>query len=205
MQHNPIPGGARRFVLAFTALIGLVVFGAIGFHSFGEGWIGSLYRSVVSVSLVGLDTRPTSQGAQVFTIVLILLGVAVFLYVAGAIVEAIASGLLTGAWQDRRRRLTIERMQDHFIICGYGRVGRRCGHEFRDSKVPYVVVDFHKDALEAAKKNSDVIVEGSGTEDVNLVAAGIDRARGLVASADSDVDNLYITLSARAARRPTRP
>ncbi|MGD0165690.1 MAG: potassium channel protein [Gaiellaceae bacterium] len=190
----------RRFVLAFLALLGLIVFGTIGFHAFGERWIPSFYRAVVSVSLTGLDSKPASEGAQVFTIVLLLLGVAIFLYVAGAIAEAIARGLVTGAWQERRRRLTIEAMRNHFIICGYGRVGRRAAREFRESGVPYVVVDFHEDALEAARRTGDILVEGSGTEDVNLIAAGIERARGLVASADSDVDNLYITLSARAVR-----
>jgi voltage-gated potassium channel len=192
--------GVRRFVLAFLALLGVVGIGTVGFHAFGEGWIPSLYRAIVSVSLTGLDSKPSSEGAQVFTIVLLVLGVAIFLYVASAIAEAIARGLVTGAWQERRRRLTIEGMRNHFIICGYGRVGRRAAREFRESGVPYVVVDFHEDALEAAHKSGDILIEGSGTEDVNLNAAGIERARGLVASADSDVDNLYITLSARAAR-----
>jgi voltage-gated potassium channel len=190
----------RRFFLAFLALVSVIVGGMIGFHAFGEGWIPAFYRSVVSISLTGLDSKPTSEGAQIFTIVLLLVGVAIFLYVAGAIVEAIARGLLLGAWQERRRRLTIEGMRSHFIICGYGRVGRRAGHEFRESNVPYVVVDFHEDALEAAQKAGDALVVGSGTDDANLIAAGIERARGLIASADSDVDNLYITLSARAAR-----
>ena len=192
--------GGRRFVLAFSALLGVIGIGTVGFHAFGENWIPSLYRAVVSVSLTGLDSKPSSEGAQVFTIVLLLFGVAIFLYVAGAIAEAIARGLVTGAWQERRRRLTIQAMNNHFIICGYGRVGRRAGREFREASAPYVVVDFHEDALEAARKNGDIIIEGSGTEDVNLLAAGIERAQGLVASADSDVDNLYITLSARAAR-----
>jgi voltage-gated potassium channel len=190
----------RRFFHAFLALVGVIVVGTIGFHAFGEDWIPSLYRAVISVSLSGLDSTPKSEGAQVFTIILLLLGVAIFLYVAGAIAEVIARGLLTGAWQERRRRLTIEGMKNHFIICGYGRVGRRAGREFHESNVPYVVVDFHEDAVTAARKNADALVEGSGTEDANLEAAGIDRARGLIASADSDADNLYITLSARAAR-----
>lgn len=190
----------RRFLLAFLALIGVIAGGTVGFHAFGERWIPSFYRAVVSVSLTGLDSKPASEGAQIFTIVLLLSGVAIFLYVAGVIAEAIARGLLTGVWQERRRRLTIEAMRNHFIICGYGRVGRRAAREFRESDAPYVIVDFHEDALDAARKNGDIVVEGSGTEDDNLIAAGIERAQGLVASADSDVDNLYITLSARAAR-----
>jgi voltage-gated potassium channel len=162
--------------------------------------VASFYRALVAVSLSGFDSAPDTNGERIFTIVMILLGVAIFLYVAGAIAEAIARGVVTGVWQERRRRLTIGAMSNHFIICGYGRVGRRAGREFRESSAPYVVVDFHEDALEAARRNGDILVEGSGTEDVNLLAAGIERAQGLVASADSDVDNLYITLSARAAR-----
>ena len=192
--------GLRRFMLALFALVGVLSMGTLGFHHFGEGWLASFYRSLVAVSLSGFDTAPDTNAERIFTIVMILLGVAIFLYVAGSIAEAIARGLVTGAWQERRRRLTIKGMHNHFIICGYGRVGRRAAREFRESGEPYVVVDFHEDALEAARKNSDVLVEGSGTEDVNLSAAGIERARGLMASADSDVDNLYITLSARAAR-----
>jgi voltage-gated potassium channel len=192
--------GLRRFALALLALLGVLLAGTIGFHAFGEGWLASFYRSLVTVSLSGLDSAPNTNGERIFTIVIILLGVAIFLYVAGAIAEAIARGLVTGAWQERRKRLTIEAMHNHFIICGYGRVGRRAAREFREANEPYLIVDFHTDALEAARKNGDVVVEGSGTEDANLVAAGIERARGLLASADSDVDNLYITLSARAAR-----
>jgi voltage-gated potassium channel len=190
--------GLRRFALALLALLGVLIMGTFGFHAFGEGWVAAFYRSLVAISLSGFDTAPDTNGERIFTIVMILSGVAIFLYVAGAIAEAIARGLVTGAWQERRKRLTIEAMHNHFIICGYGRVGRRAAREFSESNVPYVVVDFHEDALEAARKNGDVLVEGSGTEDVNLIAAGIERARGLVASADSDVDNLYITLSARA-------
>jgi voltage-gated potassium channel len=192
--------GLRRFALALLALLGVLGAGTIGFHAFGEGWLAAFYRSLVTVSLSGLDSAPNTNGERIFTIVIILLGVAIFLYVAGAIAEAIARGLVTGAWQERRKRLTIEAMHNHFIICGYGRVGRRAAREFREANEPYLIVDFHTDALEAARKNGDVVVEGSGTEDANLVAAGIERARGLLASADSDVDNLYITLSARAAR-----
>ncbi len=188
----------RPFMLALVALAGVLTMGTIGFHLFGEGWVASFYRSLVAISLSGFDTAPDTNAERIFTICMILLGVAIFLYVAGAIAEGIARGLLTGAWQERRRRLTIEAMNNHFIICGYGRVGRRAGREFREAGVPYVIVDFHEDALEAARKNDDMLIVGSGTEDVNLIAAGIERARGLVASADSDVDNLYITLSARA-------
>ena len=116
------------------------------------------------------------------------------------LVEGIAGGVLTGALAERRRRRAIERLSDHYIICGYGRVGRRAALEFQHSGVPFVVLDFSADAIERAREHGVLFIEGSGTDDEDLRAAGLERARGLIASSDSDADNLYITLSARAAR-----
>ncbi len=156
----------------------------VGFHQLlGEGWIESMYRAVVTISLTGIDTKPKGTDAQLFTILILLAGVAIFTYIAGAIVEVIARGVLTGAWAERRRRRAIDRMRDHYIICGYGRVGRRVADEFREAGVPYVVLDFSEDAIEAAQEHGDHFIEGNGTEDEDLQAAGLDRARGLVASA----------------------
>jgi voltage-gated potassium channel len=191
----------RRFRWSLTALALVVVGGGAGYHWwFGEDWVSAFYRAVVTVSLTGLDTRPPTHGAELFTVALLLAGVAIFLYVAGALVEIIARGVLTGVFAERRRRVAIESLRDHYIICGYGRVGRRVAAEFREAGVDYVVLDFHADALAVAQERGDLFIEGNGTEDEDLAEAGLERARGLVASADSDVDNLYITLSARAQR-----
>jgi len=191
----------RRFQWALLALAFVIGVGGAVFHfAFDEDWVSATYRSVVTVSLTGLDSPPDSRGGELFTIVLLLAGVAIFAYVAGALVELIARGVLTGVFAERRRRMAIESLRDHYIICGYGRVGRRVAQEFREAGVDYVVVDFHEDALAAAHERGDLLIEGNGTEDEDLAAAGLARASGLVASADSDVDNLYITLSARAQR-----
>lgn len=191
----------RRLGYAVLALVAVLAAGAVGFHQLThEDWISSLYRAVVTVSLTGLDSQPGSHGAEVFTIVLLLAGVAIFAYVAGAIVEVIARGVLGGAWAERRRRLTIERMRDHFIICGYGRVGRRIAQELRDAGVEFVVLDFNPDVLELARADGVAWLDGRGTEDEDLKAAGLERARGILAASDSDSDNLYIVLSARAQR-----
>src|SRR5262249_5559447 len=128
----------RRFGWAVTAFVAVLGIGTIVYHALtSEDWTASFYRSVVTVTLTGIDSRPPTHDAQLFTIALLLAGVAIFLYVAGTIVELIARGVLTGAWSDRRRRRTIERLRDHYIICGYGRVGRRVGQEFRKAGVEY--------------------------------------------------------------------
>jgi voltage-gated potassium channel len=191
----------RRFayaVLAFAAVLGL---GTIGFHAItSEDWISSAYRAVVTTTLTGLDSRPSGTGAEVFTIILLLAGVAIFLYIAGAIVELIARGVLEDVVGERRRRRAIERIRAHTIICGFGRVGRRIGAEFVANGEPFVVIDHNPDSVQAATELGVLIVDGDGTEDADLERAGLGRARALVASADSDEINLFITLSARAAR-----
>jgi voltage-gated potassium channel len=191
----------RRFGLATIALLVVLLAGLLGFHwILGEDYVSAFYRVVVTVSLTGLDTKPAGHAAEIFTVAVLLAGVAIFLYVADAIVEMIARGVFTGARQERRKRKLIEKLRDHHVICGYGRVGRRVAREFREAGVPYVVVDFSEVALEAARERGDLFIEGRGTDDVNLREAGLEHARGLVASSDSDVDNLYITLSARTLR-----
>ena len=191
----------RRVVYALAALAVVVVGGTIAFHrSLHETWVQSGYRTVVTISLAGLDTTPRSDSARAVSVVLVLAGITIFAYIATVLVEGISRGVFTGAIAERRRRKTIERLSDHYIICGYGRVGRRAAGEFRHEGVPFVVLDFSEDAIEAAREADDLIVVGTGTEDEDLREAGLATARGLVASADSDADNLYITLSARNAR-----
>jgi len=192
---------ARRVAYAVAALLAVLSGGAVAFHeSLDESWMQSVYRTVVTVSLAGLDTVPRNDFARGVSIVLVLAGLTIFAYIATILVEGIARGVFTGAIAERRRRRTIERVKDHYIICGYGRVGRRIAAEFREEGVEFVVLDFSAEALEHAREANVLFVDGSGTEDEDLREAGLGRATGLVASSDSDSDNLYITLSARAAR-----
>jgi voltage-gated potassium channel len=191
----------RRFGSALAAVATLVVAGTLVFrHASGLGWIDAAYRTLVTVSLTGVPADPGSTAVTIFTGFLVLAGVALFAYVAGSIVELIARGVVGDAYGHRRRRRAIDKLRDHTIICGYGRVGRRVGAELQASGMPYVVVDVNDDALEAAKRDGSLVVHGDGTEDRDLDRAGIARARGLVASADSDEINLFITLSAKALR-----
>jgi voltage-gated potassium channel len=191
----------RRVANAVAGMALVILAGTIGFHqSLGEGWFQAFYRAVVTASLAGLDTVPHNDWARAISIVMVLAGLTIFAYVASILVEGIAQGVFTGALAERRRRRAMERLDEHYIICGYGRVGRRVAAEFRHDGVPFVVLDFSPDAIGAAREANVLFVEGSGTEDEDLRAAGLERARGLVASSDSDADNLYITLSARAAR-----
>jgi voltage-gated potassium channel len=195
------PYTLRHFIRAVAAFFLALLAGTAAFAAFlDESGLQAFYRSTITLSLTGIDTKPEGTGGIIATILLVLAGVAIYGYLASAIVELIAHGVLTGAMSERRRRRVIERISDHYIICGYGRVGRQVAAEFRDAGVPYVVLDFNPDVLEIAREHGIPYIEGSGTNDDDLDAAGLERARGVIASSDSDVDNLYITVSARAER-----
>ena len=135
----------RRLWRAMAVFLLVLLIGTLGFKAIiGESWVGSFYRAVVTTTLTGLDTRPEGAGAQIFSVFLLFSGVAIFLFIAGAIVEVIARGILTGAYVERRKRRMIDSLRDHTIICGYGRVGRQVAAEFRAHGKPYVIIDFNK-------------------------------------------------------------
>ncbi len=188
--------------MAAVAVAVVFAGGTAGFMvTLHESWHAALYRTIVSASLTGLDSTPRGLHAELITIGVVLSGVAIFGYLAAQIVDAVAHGILGGAWREKRRRKMIDELSDHIIVCGYGRVGRRAADEFRAAHVPYVVLDFGEQALAYAAENGDLYLNGNGADDDDLTTAGIDRARGLLVASDDDADNLYITLSAKA-RRP---
>src|SRR5437588_6257432 len=181
-------------------MLAVLAVGTVGFHAaLDESWLQSFYRAVVSSSLTGLDTVPPNDSARILTIFLVLAGISIFAYIGSLVVEAIARGVIGGLWADRRRRRAIEALRNHYIICGFGRVGRRVAEEFREEGAPFAVLDFSLEAKVAAAEADVLFTEGNGTDDDDVRSAGLERARGLIAASDDDADNLYITLSARAA------
>jgi voltage-gated potassium channel len=192
----------RQILVLSSAILLTVVGGTLAFHATltRETWMQSFYRAIVTATLAGLDTVPQNDGARLVSIVLVLAGLTVIAYAGAVIVEVITGGVLSGVLNERRRQRQIERMRDHFIICGYGRVGRQVAEEFRAAGVSFVVLDFSEEAVAAARERDDLLIEGDATEDEDLNRAGLEHARGIVVASDDDADNLYITLSARAVR-----
>src|SRR5215217_1218072 len=141
-------GTKRRLVTTLVAVGGLLLGGTIAFRLvLDESWHAALYRTVVTATFTGLDSTPRGVGAELLTIAVLLAGVAIFGYLVSQLIAEVARNLESGALRDRRRRKMIDKLRDHFIICGYGRVGRRAAAEFRVSGAPFVVLDFSEDAL----------------------------------------------------------
>jgi voltage-gated potassium channel len=198
-----VPAKTRlhQIELLLAAIAATLAGGTIAFReTLLETWFQSFYRAVVTVTLTGLDTVPSGDGPRIVSLVLVGVGITILGYAGAVIVEAVAGGVISGALAERRRERTIEHLHDHFIICGYGRVGRRVAEEFQAADVRYVVLDFHEDAVAAAKDDGVLLIEGDATNDENLRRGDLERARGLVAASDSDADNLYVVLSARSVR-----
>ena len=189
-------------VLRVLAAIALTLAGGtIGFHgTLHESWFQAFYRAVVTATLAGLDTIPASNGARVVSMALVLCGLTIIAYAGAVIVEQIAGGVLTGVLAERRKEKAIEHLRDHFIICGYGRVGRQVADEFRAAHVSFVVLDHSEQAIDAAHEHNELLILGDATDDQDLQKAGLERARGIVVASDDDADNLYVTLSARSVR-----
>lgn len=186
-----------------TALIGLAVvtvLGTVGYVALGFTFLEALYQTVTTVATVGFrEVRPLTTAGQVFTIVLIFLGVGTVLYNFSVILEALTEGHLREQLERRRMDRVIAAMTGHVVICGYGRVGRAAAEFLAAGGHRVVVVDNDPARLEQIGPGLTHIC-GDVTDDAVLREAGIDRARALIAALDTDTDTVYVTLSARAIR-----
>ena len=188
----------RRLGLALALLAGVVVVGTAGYVLLGFGLLDALYQTVTTVSTVGFrEIRPLSPAGQVFTIVLILTGVGATLYALGVLIENLIEGRLTDLLGRRRMQRRITELSDHVIVCGWGRVGRSIAAEVAAADRDCVVVETVEGRL-ADCPHPHVV--GDATEDAVLEQAGLLRAAALVAAVESDADNSFIVLSARAVR-----
>ncbi len=186
----------RRVQLGVALLGAVMTLGTLGYVAFGFGVLDALYQTVTTVTTVGFrEVQPLGGGEQVFTIVLILVGVGTALYTLSAFIETLLEGQMRGVFGRQRMERKINGMHDHVIICGWGRVGRAIAKELDAAGQEYVVVDADHERLESVIGPS---VLGDATADDVLEQAGVRRARALVAALDNDAGNLFVTLSARS-------
>ena len=189
---------ARRLAILFALIAGLLVFGTVGL-SLSEGtdvW-DSFVWALDIVATVGSIQAPTDVGGQIVKVVLIVLGVGTLLYALIAVTEFFVAGHLSGLLEERRTRRMIDSLTDHYLICGFGRVGRQVARDLAAAGAKYVVIDPDPENRERAHAVGVRFLEGAASEDELLRSAGIARARGIVACVDDDAENIVITLSAR--------
>jgi len=180
------------------ALAIVILGGTVGYVLLGFGWLDALYQTVTTVTTVGFrEVKPLSTAGKAFTIVLILVGVGTALYTLTVLLETFVEGHFLRHMEGRRMERTIARMRDHVIICGWGRVGRASAASLVAAGQDIVVVDRDPERLEGLPHP---YVLGDIDTDEVLLAAGIERARAMIAALADDASNVYATLSARALR-----
>jgi len=166
-----------------------------------ERWnvLDAVYMTVITVTTVGFnEVHPLTAAGRVFTISVIVGGVGTMLYTLGIFGELLVDGKLAEYARRRRMERSVAGLKDHYIICGYGRIGSRVYQEFQADGAPAVVVESNPQPLALLRTTTIPHVEGDAASDDVLLRAGIQRARGLVSCVDSDERNVFITLTARS-------
>lgn len=200
-RHAPphLAAEQRRLRIAFGAIAGVMLVGWIGYMALaGLAPLDALYQTVITVTTVGSRDVPDPTAAvQVFTIALISAGVVSVSYAAITGMEFFIDGHLHDYLENRRMERIIDALNDHVIICGFGRVGRQLAAQLELSAAPFVVVDDDEHKIDDALEAGHPAMRGDATVESVLTFAGIDRASALVAAVNSDADNVLVTLTAK--------
>jgi voltage-gated potassium channel len=186
-----------------VALLVFIVAGGTGGYVVIEGWSAwdAFYMTIITITTVGYqEVHPLSRAGEAFTVLLLVGGVGAALYAFTLVATIVVEGGLPNRLQRRRRERMLETLKDHFIVCGYGRIGSIVAQQFRTQQIPFVVIERSAERLHAAIDEGALAVEADASSEEVLKRVGIDRARGFVAAVGTDAENVYAVLSARVMR-----
>ncbi len=186
-----------------AALLFLVISGGTIGYVVIEGWNAwdAFYMTVITVTTVGFsEVHRLSRSGQAFTVVLTAAGVGTAFYSFTLLASVVVEGGLHKKLAERRRARMLEGLKDHFIVCGYGRIGSTIVEEFRKQHVPYVVIERDAERVHEVIEGGGLAVLADATREDVLKRVWIERARGLITAVGSDAENVYTVLSARVLR-----
>jgi len=189
----------RHFLIILVLLVSVLTAGTVGFEMLeGWGFMDALYMTVITISTVGYqEVRPLGEAGRVFNMVLIFFGLGTTTYVAASVVQFMVEGRIRAIMGRRRLDRKIDRLSHHYIICGYGRIGRILCQTLRQKPVSLVVIEKTPDLIPVLEQDRVLYVQGDATSEDVLKRAGIERAKGLVAVLATDTDNVFLVLTAR--------
>ncbi len=193
-------GMFRKIALWGASLLGILLLGSLGFVLI-EGWsfFDALYMTVTTLTTVGYgEVHPLSRAGKIYNMVLILAGMGVMFYIISALARVVVEGEIRAALGKRKLVKHIKKLTDHYIICGFGRIGQIIARQLQQAGVPFLVIENKPSDLTRLEEMGYYFLAGDATREELLVQAGIERARGLVAVVSSDASNVYITLTARS-------
>ena len=191
--------GTRHFNVSALLLLLIIMIGTLGYMAI-ERWnfLDALYMTIITISTVGYsEVHHVSESGRMFTILLVFIGVGFSLYVAAAIVQFMVEGQIRTILGRRRLNKKIDRLKRHYIVCGYGRIGRVLCSHLAKSALDLVVIEKDADAIPTMEDDDVCYLSGDASDEANLMKAGIERAECLVAALATDMDNVFLVLTAR--------
>jgi len=193
-----MPGLRRKFFIPTIVITAVITYGTVGYMII-EGWnfIDSLFMTVITLTTVGYsEIHELDKAGRIFSIVLIMSGVGAMFYALGVGAKILLEGEIREILGRKRLNKKIEKLKNHYIVCGYGRMGSIICKELMQNKSPFVVIESSSELLSTI--DADILsLQGDATQDSILNQAGIDKAKGLISVLSSDANNLYVVLSAR--------
>ncbi len=202
----------KRLNFILVAIFFVIIMGSTGYYIIFGGkhkFIDCLYMTIISITTVGYGEVFDITGnipAQIFTMILITFGMGIILYGISTFTAIIVEGELSGILRKKKMDKKIKKLNNHYIVCGGGETGRHVLEELINNREPVVLIEHDEDNIERSMIIGEdlLYIKGDATDDQNLIAAGIERASGIIISLPSDKDNLYVTMTARMLNRKIR-
>jgi voltage-gated potassium channel len=192
-------GVQRRIVIALILLLLLLLLAPVGYMLIeGMGYNDAFYMTVITVFTVGFaEVEPLSTAGRYFTVFIIFVGVFNLFFLISGFIRHTLGEAFRETFGRRRMDLRIRKLEDHYIVCGYGRVGEVVAEAMQEAGADFVVVEKEPARIADAVDHGYLSIEGNATENETLQEAGVERARGIVCALENDADNLFTSLSAR--------
>jgi voltage-gated potassium channel len=190
----------RTILIAFTLLGLAVIIGEFGFIFIeGFSFVEAFFMTIITISTVGFkEVRPLSEVGQIFTSFLIIFSFGIFAYVASTLTRYMVDGIFRNYYKDNKVKNRIAKLENHVIVCGYGRNGKQAAAELVEHDVPVVIIEEKEPVVEQIREEPEMLyIHGDSTHDDILEAAQIDKARALITTLPIDADNLFVVLTAR--------
>ena len=192
----------RQLRTSLFIILGIVVFGTFGYVYVDQmPLFDSFYMTIITISTVGFsEIHPLSNEGRVITMIIIIASISIGGYSLAVVVRVFIEGELKKSFERRKVEKQINDLKNHFIICGFGRIGRIICSELREEKIDFVVIEHDESAVRDLESKKYLFLQSDATSDEALVKAGIMTARGLVTAVRSDANNVFITLTAKGLR-----
>jgi voltage-gated potassium channel len=189
----------QNIKLAGLILLSILMVGTFGYMGIeGSTFLDGLFMTMITITSVGYgEVVPLGPVGKVFTMALILVGVSYVLYVFGNVTEAVMEGGVRKAFGRIMMDKKLAKIKDHYVVCGFGRIGKVICQSLQDDLREFVVVENNPEEVKAIEGQHYLVVEGEAADDEALIRAGIKRAKGLIAAVSSDAENVYIIMSAK--------